>query len=104
MVDFPAFTELYLTEFRDLITLEDLKLDKLLELIFKDFDLEKMLGIEGEEKQLYSNEESLSVGSSNYWVNMSTYILLFIAILAVALVVVPLVMVFMNFLGCPSIG
>ena len=47
MVDFPVTTEMYLTEFRDLITLEDLKLNKLLEHIFKDFDLEKMLGIEG---------------------------------------------------------
>ena len=95
---------MYLTEFRKLITTEDLKLDKNLELIFKDFDLEKILGIKGKEEQLYSNEESLSFGSSNFWMNMSTYILLFIAILAVALVVVPLVMVFMNFLGCPSLG
>ena len=95
---------MYLTEFRDLITLEDLKLDRLLELIFKDFDFEKALGIEGKQEQLYSNEESLSVESSNYWANMSSYILVFIAILVVALIVFPLVMVFMNFLGCPTIG
>ena len=92
-----------MTSVRNLITLEDLKPDKLLKHIFKDFDFKKMMGIQEKEQQLYSNEESLSLGSTSYWVNMSA-ILMLVAIIPTLILAFFLLSQFLKFFGFRSLG
>ena len=85
MVDFPAPAEVYVGQVRELTAFEDLKPTKLLSRVSKDLDLKKVLGIQ--DKQLYSNEESMAITSTNYWVNMSQYLMLFLLFVPIVMAV-----------------
>lgn len=85
MVDFPAPAEVYVSQVRELTAFEDLKPTKLLDRVSKEVDLKKVLGIQ--DKQLYSNEESMALTSTNYWVNMSQYLMLFLLFVPIVMAV-----------------
>ena len=83
-VDFPVYTEVYLEDFRGMITFEDMEPEKIMKMINKNWDFNKIFGIV--QQQLYSNEESSSVKSTNFLVNMRTYIFLILAIISLAFI------------------
>ena len=71
--------------------------------IVKGVDLKKVLGIK-ENKHLYSNEESLAITSTNYWVNMSTYLMLAFVFVPIVMAIFWFVSWCFNIFGMESIG
>ena len=90
-VSFQANSDIYISEFRKLVTFHAIKPDNIIGLFFPGFKINQIFGIAKE--QLKANQENSGLESTSFLANMSTYIFIG-AIVVVVLILLKILTMF----------